>query len=68
MIRIIIGKVERDLSDASENWINQQINCRKADGVPVCVRVIINDRDVYIILSTPTCGVSRGGRPPRPHE
>lgn len=69
MIRIRIGDQERDYDSADENWINQQINRRRADGLQVCVRVTIHLGDMDMILSTPTCGSSsRGGRRPRPSE
>ncbi len=69
MIKIKIGEVERDLSSANESWINQQINRRREDGLSVCVKVIIKENDLDMILSTPTCVSSGGGgRPPRPRE
>lgn len=69
MINVKIGEAERDLGSADESWINQQINRRRADGLSVCVRVIVKEGDLDMILSTPTCGSSGGGgRPPRPRE
>ncbi len=69
MIRIRIGDMERELASADEHWINQQINRRRADGQTVCVRVTVHEGDLYMVLSTPTCGASGGGgRPPRPRE
>lgn len=63
MIRISIGDMERELEAADESWINQQINRRRQAGLDVCVKVIINERDVDLILSTPACpragGVTR---------
>lgn len=69
MIRVQIGGDERDLATADEQWINQQINRRRADGQTVCVRVTVKEGDLSMVLSTPTCGGSGGGgRPPRPQE
>jgi hypothetical protein len=70
MIKIRIGETERELGSADESWwINQQINQRRADGLTVCVRVIVKEGDLDMILSTPTCRASEGsGRPPRPRE
>ncbi len=69
MIRIAIGGEERDYASADEQWINQQINRRRADGQTVCLRVIIREGDLDMILSTPTCAPGGdGGRPPRPQE
>ena len=69
MIKIKIGEIERDLSSANENWINQQINRRRKDGLSVCVNVIIKENDLDMILSTPSCVPIRGSsRSPRPRE
>lgn len=69
MIRIKIGDAERELDSADESWVNQQINKRRADGLTVCVKVVIKEGDVNMILATPTCADSGcSGRPPRPHE
>lgn len=69
MIRIRIGNEERDLASVDEHWINQQINLRRKDGQTICVRVTIQEGDMNMVLSTPTCGTSRGGgRPPSPQE
>jgi len=69
MINIRIGETERDINSTTESWINQQINRRQADGVSVCMRVIVKEGDLDMILSTPTCKPSGGGgRPPRPRE
>lgn len=69
MIRIRIGDAERELANAAENWINQQINRRREDGQTVCVKVSIHEGDLNLVLSTPACAASGGGsRPPCPRE
>lgn len=68
MITIRIEGEERDLSIASEEWINQQISRRRADGQVVCVRVTVRQADLNMVLSTPTCGSKSGGRPPLSQE
>lgn len=69
MITIRIGETEREIGNADESWINQQINRRRTDGLSVCVRVIVKEGDLDMILSTPTCSTSSGGaRPPRLRE
>jgi hypothetical protein len=69
MIRVQIGDEERDLASADEQWINQQINRRRADGETVCVRVTINQGGLNMVLATPTCGPgSGGGRRPNHDE
>jgi len=69
MIKIRIGEEEKVLGSVDESWINQQINRRRADGLTVCVRVIVKEGELDMILSTPTCEASGGGgRPPRPRE
>ena len=69
MVRIQIGDAERDINNVDENWIIQQINRRRSDGLEVCVRVVVNSGELNMVLSTPTSGgQSRGGRAPYPHE
>jgi hypothetical protein len=55
MIKIKIGADERMLGDVDNSWVNQQINQRRADGQSVCVRVTIQERDIDLVLTTPTC-------------
>lgn len=68
MITVKIGEEERSLDNADHQWINQQINSRKAAGQAVCVRVTIRTADIDVVLSTPTCAKGVGGRQPRPKE
>lgn len=65
MIRVIIGDSERELSNISERWINEQINRRKRDGLAICVRVIINEDHLNLSLTTSGCpqSVTRGRAP-----
>jgi hypothetical protein len=69
MITVKIAEEERHLEEVDPQWINQQINARRADGQTVCVRVTIREGEVDITLSTPTCGPKGpGGRQARPKE
>jgi len=68
MIKIRIGDSEREIKDADPSWVTQQVNRRRRNGVPVCVRIEIDEPPLKLRLSTPECGPSRGGRPPRPGE
>lgn len=69
MIRVRIGDEEKEFDGADESWINQQINRRRADGLPVCVKVTVHIGDLNLVLITPTCSSgSGGGRPPTAHE
>lgn len=68
MITVRIAEEERQLDAADEQWINQQINRRRADGQTVCVRVTVHKDDLDVVLSTPNCASGGGGRPPRPRE
>lgn len=61
MVTLSIGGAELPADNATPAWINQQINPPRAAGVPVCVRVRIEQPSVNMILSTPTCGSGRGG-------
>lgn len=69
MIKIKIATEERPLDSVDEQWINLQINRRRAEGQSVCVMVTIQEGDLDLILSTPNCARSGGGtRPARPKE
>lgn len=69
MIKIQIANVVKEIDGVDEQWINQQINLRRKDGLSVCVRITIQEGDLDMVLSTPTCGSSGGGgRQPRPQE
>lgn len=69
-VRIRIGTETRNLEDASESWITDQINRRKKDGQSVCVEVVIHTSGLNIRLATPGCGSAGrgGGRPPTANE
>jgi len=67
-IRVQIGTNERDISDIEPNWVEEQINRRKKDGVPICVRVSIKQEDINISLATNDCPKGGGGRPPNKKE
>ena len=61
MITIKIGSSEQSYENADESWINQQINGRRRDGQSVCVRVVINNGSINMVLSTPNCATGGGG-------
>lgn len=69
MISISIAGQERSLQDAHPDWITQQIERRRKDGLSVCVKVSVNTDDLGMRLSTPECGgAGGGGRAPTPRE
>jgi hypothetical protein len=72
MITIQIEDSIRTLSnprDIDENWANQQINRRRDDRRPVCIRVTIIDDSVNIILASADCtNIAGGDRPPNSKE
>jgi len=69
MVTIRIGDETRNLSDASESWINQQINRRRDDGQNICIEVSISSGGLNLRLATPGCGSGGGGgRPPNANE
>jgi hypothetical protein len=61
MNTISIGNDSRPLDQADPEWITQQVNRRRQDGMPVCVRISINTADLNISFATPTCAASGGG-------
>jgi len=69
MITVHINDSYRVNADITESWINRQINERVRDRVPVCVKVEIEEGDLNMGLSTPSCiGTGKGGRPPNKKE
>jgi hypothetical protein len=58
---ITIGGETRNISDAEENWITQQVNRRRQDRVPVCAVVRIQTSGIDVGLSTPGCSNGGGG-------
>lgn len=63
-ITIKIANEERQIESVDPQWINQQINRRKADGENVCVRVSVHGPGIELYFATPTCGGGGGrGRP-----
>jgi hypothetical protein len=68
-IRIQIGSTgERGYNEVSESWINEQINRRRADNQPACVRVTLAGDGVDMILSSAGCPSSSGGAGRMPNE
>lgn len=57
------------LKDVGSSWIAGQIDSRKKDGVPVCVRIHIKTDNVNVALATTDCPCSGGsGRMPNRQE
>lgn len=54
-IRIQIGKSERAIEEIEPNWITEQINRRRHEDVPVCVRITINTGSINLSLATSDC-------------
>ena len=61
-IRVEIAGETRSASEADAQWINQQINRRRRDGLAVCVRVTIEDSAIHLTLSTRGCPVGDATR------
>lgn len=69
MIVVHIGNEQRSIDAVDSQWVNQQINLRRASGETVCVRVRIQLPSVDLILSTPGCASSgASGRPASEEE
>ncbi len=68
-VTVQIGNETRDLDDATESWINEQIDRRRRDGASICITVRIQLPGVDLRLDTPACGGgSGGGRQPNSSE
>lgn len=61
MVTVSIAGIERDVSNADDGWINENISRRLEAGQLVCVEVSIREPEINICLRTPTCVSSSGG-------
>lgn len=69
MVTIRIGGDSRNLHEGDENWITQQVNSRKREGLSVCVEIRVEAGGLNLRLTTPGCGAgAAGGRPPTQDE
>ena len=68
MIKVRIGDVERNLQDARESWINEQLNRRRREDESVCVQVTIDKPPLNMVLSTLNCPSTGGSRAPNDRE
>jgi len=67
MYTIIICGTQRQ-NEIDERWINQEINRRRADDKPVCVKVSIETSTVKMSLASEDCKLSGTGFHPSPDE
>ncbi len=58
-IKVQIAGIEQELSTLSESWIHEQIKRRQRDSLSVCVKVLIKNNNVNIILSSGECEKGR---------
>lgn len=69
MITVCVDGTEYPLGDVSEAWLIEQIRRRRADSVPVCIRISIHTADINATLATSGCAGGGGGeRVPNPAE
>jgi hypothetical protein len=68
MINVYVGSDFRALQDADQHWLCNEINGRRHDGQPVCVRVRVKEGPLDMTLSTPGCAGGGGGRAPNDQE
>lgn len=70
MITVQIGgSASRTIAEASESWITEQIQQRRRDGSPICVRVSVATSDLNVALASQDCPLGiGGGRPPNERE
>lgn len=61
MVTVRIGAETRNLPEADESWVNQQVARRRRDGQDVCVEVTFQTSGLNLRLATPGCGNGGGG-------
>jgi len=68
MIRVTIGKEDRDVRDVTVSWLRSAIEQMRQSTSPVCIKVTIAVGAIDMILATPGCPAGDGGRPFRGEE
>jgi len=54
--------------EIDENWINEQVNRRRQEGQTVCVRVIVHEEPVNLLLTSLECPKTSGSGYPNSEE
>lgn len=65
MVKITIGEAERCIDAATPSWIQDQLGSRRDAGVNACVKVVIHNGALNMVLSTANCPCSERSGPPR---
>jgi hypothetical protein len=68
MVKVVIGKEERDLRDTPAVWLRSSIEILRRSASPLCVKVRIVEGEIDMILATPGCPSGEEGRPYRGEE
>lgn len=71
MIGVHISEAQREFANGreiDEQWITEQINRRRRDGLTVCVRVSVQEDPVNIRLSSAGCSGRRASARFSPEE
>lgn len=61
MSYIRIGDEQRNIADADQQWLSEQLRRRRAAGGSTCIQVSLKTSSIDILLSTPECGGGGGG-------
>lgn len=61
MIAVCVDGSRTLLGDLNPSWLIEQISRRRADNLPVCIRIDIRCGDVNATLATSGCAGGRGG-------
>ncbi len=60
-IQVKIGEYEKEMAEIRPDWITEQLNRRRRQGEPVCIRVTIHQGPLNLQLATSDCP-SLGGQ------
>jgi hypothetical protein len=63
-----IGEAERELGTVTREWVLNQVDRRRAQGIAVCMRVSIRQGSINMVLSTPSCPTAPTQRKPNEQE
>ena len=67
MITLTINGESYPFQDITPDWINQRIHQHQANHQPFCVKILIRQNGLDMILATSGCPVSGGASPRQPN-
>jgi hypothetical protein len=61
MVTVSIGQEERAIDEVTLDWIDDQIQRRRANRQSICIKVTVRTAAANLVFATQGCGGSGGG-------